>query len=59
MFFKKFAMTRLIRETAKVIDAAQDEPVFITRTGGKAGAVIVSEAMFKRAYDKHGLAFEK
>jgi PHD/YefM family antitoxin component YafN of YafNO toxin-antitoxin module len=59
MFFKQFSMTKLIRETAKVIDKAQEEPVFITRTGGKAGAVIISEAMFKRAYDKAGLAFEK
>lgn len=59
MFFKRFSMTKLIRETALVIDKAQDEPIYITRTGGKSGAVIISEEMFKKAYDKAGYAFEK
>ncbi len=59
MFFKNFSMTKLIRETAKVINAAQDEPVFIHRTGGKSGAVIISEEMFKAAYDNAGYLFHK
>ena len=59
MFFKSFSMTKLIRETASVVDKAQDEPVFITRTGGKKGAVIISEEMFKQAYDKAGFVFDK
>ena len=54
MFFKKASMTKLIRDTAKVIEQAQSEPVFITRTGGKSGAVIISEDTFKAFYDKAG-----